>query len=181
MKEVIKAAELMHDYVFRYHEEYSNLEICLEEMGIEVYYADIPNADGYLRFNMETKKPRIVLKAYQADTRQRFTMAHELGHLILHQGWTPNNNKKLPEEILEVTMYRGNSATPIEEKPREKQANEFAGVFLMPRKKVLKLLQELKEKTGKNFNPSLAAKAMAKEFNVSLPAAQIRLKRLLEG
>jgi Zn-dependent peptidase ImmA (M78 family) len=51
--------------------------------------------------------------------RQRFTLAHELGHLIL--------NGRLGEELLE---------------DEEKLANRFAGAFLAPKSEVLKELGE---------------------------------------
>lgn len=51
----------------------------------------------------------IFLNAGQPVDRQRFSLAHELGHLILHRQPTP---------------------------AMEEEANEFAGAFLMPRKDI---------------------------------------------
>ncbi len=62
-------------------------------------------------------KPLVVVSTRWPGDRQRFTLAHELGHLVLH----------------------GRLATSIDE---EKACNRFAGAFLFPRDAVLFLLGE---------------------------------------
>jgi hypothetical protein len=75
-----------------------------------------------------TRHPRIFVRetVYQGvlnwDGRKRFTLAHELGHLLMHPE-TP-----LPRIAL------GNRPAPVDEYNRsaEWQANKFATYFLMP-------------------------------------------------
>ena len=58
-------------------------------------------------------------RAYAGMGRDRFTIAHEIGHLLLHSG--------------EVSMPRYNPGTKIPAyKDSEWQANAFAGELLMP-------------------------------------------------
>jgi len=61
--------------------------------------------------------------AYKDDTRGRFTVAHELGHLCLHWGY--------PRPRLAPEAQKPNDPSP---KGRvEKEANQFAAAFLIPR------------------------------------------------
>lgn len=178
-------AELFHDYVFKDNTDYENLENYLEEIGIEVFYAELERYDGYLRINSERGLPRIVVKANQFPPRQRFTMAHELGHLVLHHNflpWEEWNQIEQDEEnqVLEVTMYRGNIYN-IDETKKERQANDFAGAFLMPTRKIQRLIQQFREKNGRNIKVSELIDYLTREFKVSGPAARMRLKRLFDG
>lgn len=61
--------------------------------------------------------------------RQRFTMAHELGHYILHRG------KNI--EFVDTTFFRSDEMDSI-----EYSANEFASRLLMPEDKLRKLIDE---------------------------------------
>ena len=61
--------------------------------------------------------PLVVISTHQPGDRQRFTLAHELGHLVL--------KGRLPEEMDE-----------------EKACNHFAGAFLLPRSALIQHLGE---------------------------------------
>jgi Zn-dependent peptidase ImmA (M78 family)/DNA-binding XRE family transcriptional regulator len=61
--------------------------------------------------------PVIVVSTHQPGDRQRFTLAHELGHLVLHG--------RLPENLDE-----------------EKSCNHFAGALLLPKKAITEHLGE---------------------------------------
>ncbi|WP_201786460.1 helix-turn-helix domain-containing protein [Neomoorella mulderi] len=82
-----------------------NLTELLEDKGIKVGLVD--GVDGFdaCTFMMEDNTPVIVMRRSLAGDRQRFNLAHELGHIILR-----------PE--------KGASA--------EKAAHRFAGAFLVP-------------------------------------------------
>lgn len=58
-------------------------------------------------------------KACQGDGRARFTIAHEIGHLILH----------LPGRLAQCRLSHGESLRPFEDP--EWQADSFAAEFLM--------------------------------------------------
>lgn len=84
----------------------------LENHGIIIYEMDF-NTDKLMGFTIHTDKgqPIIFLNSNMPNDRKRFTLAHELGHLIMH----------LPFPELD-----------IEDKVIELQADEFAGEFNMP-------------------------------------------------
>jgi IrrE N-terminal-like domain len=67
--------------------------------------------------------------AYKDDTRARFTLAHELGHLCLHWGY--------PRPRLAPEAQKSND--PSAKGRVEKEANQFAAAFLMPRSVATKI------------------------------------------
>lgn len=93
----------------------------------------------------------VILSDAVSTTRNRFTLAHELGHLILHQ----------PKSCSYAKRFESN--------PVEWEANWFAAGFLMPAKRFLIAAQKYKN------NPL----ALASLFGVSERAAEVRLDVLL--
>ncbi|HBZ14947.1 MAG TPA: ImmA/IrrE family metallo-endopeptidase [Pantoea sp.] len=87
--------------------------------------------------------------------RQRFTLAHELGHYFLHR------NRAL--EFVDKALYRSSHMDSM-----EYEANNFAGALLMPRE----ALTEFIVKYG------ATAELIAEHFNVSVLAAKIRVETL---
>lgn len=107
---------------------------------------------------------RIILSPFQDEKRERFTIAHELGHLFLHMGYRTN------EELWE--KQRNNVYHRIGSSEKEYQANEFAAAFLMPANKYLKVLNNIA--VGNMVDTS----KIAEYFNVSVEAASNRGKFL---
>ena len=151
-----------------------NFESAVEKFGVQVKYAfmegDSQNVSGYLM--AENNKPVIVLNAEENTRRQRFTLAHELGHLILHWQWLPGEQINLEDGIFEVSFRKNDihSYTP-EENLREEDANTFAGEFLIPVDDVKKLSEEIVDKTK-------LAKELSIRFNVSYLCASVRVANL---
>lgn len=85
--------------------------------------------------------------------RQRFTIAHELGHYMLH--------KSKNTEFTDTTFFRGDNMDSI-----EYHANEFAARLLMPENILRKLIDEDKIK---NIGE------LASAFNVSSAAMKYRV------
>jgi len=105
-----------------------NLTRALEAAGVVVVHSDMAGSavDG-VTFSAPGLPPLIVLNVNQPADRMRFTLAHELGHLVMHR------------------------TQPTQQ--MEGQANEFASYFLMPTQDIrpyfarridLRLLAELK-------------------------------------
>ena len=91
----------------------------VEEHGIKVFTVELNGEDRFdgLSANVDNM-PVIVVGAEWVGDRQRFTIAHELGHLILFG--------RMPKEW--------------DEKRVEYACNRFAGAFLAPRNEVHKAL-----------------------------------------
>lgn len=106
-------------------------------------------------------KALIGVNSNESHVRQRFTIAHELGHFILH---------KEKETFVD---YRDNQKD-IMRTPREKQANAFAAALLMPR---TKLIKDVKTK----FKDGIYEEGLielAELYEVSTEAMKYRLMNL---
>lgn len=106
-------------------------------------------------------------EARRSPGRRRFTIAHEIGHLILH---VPVSNELFydrPGDIREIDESPGGEELP-ELRRREREANVFARELLMPEP----LLSEQARATGFNLP------ALAERFEVSVPAMRLRLRLL---
>lgn len=110
----------------------------------------------------------IGVNSLQSKTRQRFTVAHELGHLRLqHSG----------EVFVDHMVLRRDRASSQGVDPQEIDANRFAAALLMPQGLVLERLSSIQAAT-----PSLSSQklidALAKDFEVSPEAMSYRLASL---
>lgn len=90
-----------------------NIVSLMERNGIVVIFINIECTDKFDGLTMFTKNqvPVIWLNAKMPNDRKRFSLAHELGHLVMH----------LRSQDLDKT-----------EDDKEREANEFAAEFLMP-------------------------------------------------
>lgn len=100
---------------YKQNEPVLNIFNLLESNGIVVVeFDDVTEKFDGVSFKTDNGTPVIIINKNFSNDRKRFTLAHELGHLLMH--------------ILEdfpISDYRN-------EKEREKEANDFASEFLMP-------------------------------------------------
>ena len=99
--------------------------------------------------------------------RQRFTVAHEFGHYVLHR-----KHSELFVDKEKVLFRNQDSATG--EFKREREANNFAAAMLMPKY----LLENEAKKRDTDFFDEASISDLAKLFNVSVQAMTIRLTKL---
>jgi Zn-dependent peptidase ImmA (M78 family) len=118
-----------------------------ERMGIKVLNVSQPGWAGAVRSN--DNEAFIWVRAEDLETRKRFTVAHELGHLMLHP---------LGTEYRDNEGFTGG--------PGEGEANRFAAGLLMP----MWMLD--------SFAMSLGAdpRFLAGMFDVSVESMKIRLR-----
>lgn len=135
-----------------------------EKMGVTVLGQDMEDDISGL-FVVSEKKPMISFNKKEVDKRVRFTIAHELGHYILHSKEQPVFIDRTPK-----IMYRDITST-TGEVHREREANAFAASLLMPRKLVVNTIERL-------TNDSSLIQNLAKEFSVSEQAMAYRLANL---
>jgi hypothetical protein len=99
--------------------------------------------------------------------RRRFTIAHEIGHFVLHVPKVREVFCDRPGDVREID--EGEPAAELPElAEREREANLFARELLMPEA----LVEEQAHATGFNLP------ALAKRFEVSVPAMRLRLRLL---
>jgi antitoxin HicB len=111
-------------------------------------------------------------RAIGGDGRCRFTIAHEIAHLILHGDDLVVHQGRAFRDIV-TPMEKLPAYVPIFQSP-EWQANAWAAAFLMPLPAVRNYLQRL-AKEGQEFTRG----GFATNFQVSHQAAAIRLEKLL--
>ncbi|WP_294210281.1 ImmA/IrrE family metallo-endopeptidase [uncultured Sphingomonas sp.] len=134
----------------------------VERMGGSVQVQDTLLSDPEHTGSLYVESPssfRIVVPSHTSPERDRFTVAHELGHYVLHYLWAKKKNPSVPDRV--VAFRRGSDRI-------EWEANWFAAAFLMPEAE---------------FRAAFAAKAgdiraIADTFRVSSAAAEVRAKGL---
>jgi len=131
-------------------------------IGVRVLFDELPNGvSGKIQKDNEGKY-YIVANQDEPEVRQRFTIAHELGHYMYHRsligdGVSDSPAYRAPDE----TIYE---TTPLE-RIHERQANQFAANLLMPLARIKEVERE---------NPEISILELARRFNVSEDAMRIR-------
>ncbi len=103
----------------------------------------------------------MAINSDESPVRQRFTIAHELGHFFLH------------ETKGTFIDYRDNKTNIVRDK-RERDANKFAAALLMPKKLLLKDIKSFLE----NGLDKEITTFLAKKYEVSEDAMTFRLMNL---
>lgn len=112
-----------------------NLTRLLERAGVIVGYSDFHGAGvSGVTFAAPGKPPMVLLNPNHPADRVRFTLAHELGHIVMHRFPTPQ---------------------------MEDEANEFASVFLFPKKNLREALR------GRKITLALLA-SLKMEWKISM-------------
>ena len=117
------------------------------------------NLSGAFEFDANGR-PVIRFNPFEQPTRQRFTIAHELGHMLMNH-IVPGERVLRDPKMAYVSGY---------EQPREMQANQFAAQLLMPEAVVRSMARY-----GLNAN---SLREMANSFCVSEVAMGFRLQNL---
>jgi Zn-dependent peptidase ImmA (M78 family) len=110
----------------------------------------------------------IGINSSHPTVRQRFSIAHEIGHLVMHQG------SVFVDQIVRFNRD-GKSSLAID--PEEIQANRFAAALLMPEMLVTVAVKKRLNKKP-NVSPGILISELATEFEVSTQAMEFRLINL---
>ena len=117
---------------------------------------------------IDTGKGTIGVSPNEPNIRQRFTIAHELGHYELHKQETG-----LFIDRGFAVLFR-NQQSSTGEIRREQEANAFAAALLMPEKF---LIQEIKKQKF-DLTDEDSLRELARLFNVSVAAMTYRIANL---
>jgi Zn-dependent peptidase ImmA (M78 family) len=116
----------------------------------------------------EKTRTVIGVNSSHPQTRQRFTIAHEIGHLVLqHKG----------EIFVDQTVVKrdGKSSRAVDR--QEIDANRFAAELLMPERLVLEAVHRRQERSS-DISATQIVDELAIEFQVSPQAMEYRLTNL---
>jgi hypothetical protein len=157
------------------------------EFGLDLHI--IPMPDLYKIFNqngfLSADRTAIYIDEYQYDNfveKYRFTLAHEVGHYVMHKTLYENLKLSSVEEYIDF----------LKSIPRkelfwlESQGDSFAGHLLVPTKKLEELCVNLIEANKNNFSngyhPSIAfwsyaSNELAEIFEVNPKVVEIRIDK----
>ena len=107
------------------------LEIA-ERSGVNVVFANFGANSEKVSGFCDFENSRLYVNAEDIQERQSFTMAHELGHWLLHRSFFLKN----PELYPVLPRF----SDPDRDNPMEKEANKFAACLLVP-ERLLKPVQ----------------------------------------
>jgi Zn-dependent peptidase ImmA (M78 family) len=135
----------------------SDLQPIVEKLGGRITIQNVLDFNRIPSGSIRIDGPNrfeIFLAAHTGPMRDRFTIAHELGHYVLHYLYPNQNGRKV--ERLEAQRYGSGRV--------EWEANWFAAGFLMP----LNLFRE------KYIELQGSIASLAAEFGVSTDSVRIR-------
>lgn len=146
-----------------------------KSLNVEVHYEELEDEVSGVLLVQNNARHILVNKSHHPN-RQRFSIAHELGHLLLHD---QDGGRLFIDTQLRLYQRAGapnssaysepGSATTPQE---EREANQFAAALLMPR-----ILIE-RAALDRDLYDEVDVSALAASFAVSEQAMAIRLQRL---
>jgi Zn-dependent peptidase ImmA (M78 family) len=132
-----------------------------EELDLDLSFEPMED-DVSAMLLIEDGEGHIVVNKSHHANRQRFSIAHEIGHFLLHA--------KGDQLFVDRSFYR-NQASSVGESRQEVEANAFAASLLMPSKLV-------KEDLPDDDDPELYVARLASTYAVSELAMTYRLVKL---
>lgn len=137
------------------------------DQGIDVYETDEFKDDESGSIQKEGEKFVIYVNSKHSPARKRFTIAHEIGHFLLHSDKL-ETKEHIDQVRRPVLMRSKTSKANKEELNMERDADEAAASILMPEAEFKKIWTESK-----------TVAEIAEIFNVSESAATVRAGKLL--
>ena len=143
-----------------------NLDGLTKALGIDLAYDTLdPEISGMIEKidpdNDEYSNYRITINQADSKNRQRFTLAHEIGHYMLHRNL-------IGDGLDDTKAYRSTEAGRYYNKrigsEQETEANRFAAMIVYPRS----ILEDFK-----SSDESLSIKELAEKFGVSETSMKI--------
>lgn len=150
--------ELLREMVEEQHDGEFSLEAAAAMLNIDVAYRnDLPAGTSGMIIKLKSEdRARAYINTNDSYQRQRFTLAHELGHYI-------ERMVEAKDDEFSFSDSRSSSHYDL----HEFYADQFAGGLLMPERKVREVTPSLED-----------ALSVSLHFDVSIPAARKRLERL---
>lgn len=126
------------------------------DLGVNVYFVGFDQPHTNISGFYDCEENAIFVNREEFPLRQTFTVAHELGHKVLHEDWAKSADYKV--------LLRDQSLQ--EKTPQEQEANSFAASLLTPRFLMDRYWQKL------------SVEQLSQLFAVSVPVIKNRLSFL---
>lgn len=140
-----------------------DIEVRMEEVDADL--------SGFLFRDAEKGRAVIGVNAAHPENRVRFTLAHELGHYLLHEGETVHFDGNRPGMTVSLRSNESSKGT----NDNEREANLFAAELLMPAKFLEK---DLRGQHAMDLMEDGTLAELAKKYKVSVQALTFRLNNL---
>ena len=139
----------------------------IRQHGIGLQESVLEDSVSGMMITRENGTTVVAINQSHHENRKRFSMAHELGHYVLHR-----TTRSIFVDSSEQKFYRDAEAS-TGTKLQEIEANAFAAELLMPREKIEEFLPE-----KLNYLDEGVIERLADEFKVSQSAMIFRLQKL---
>jgi Zn-dependent peptidase ImmA (M78 family) len=145
------------------------VEKIAKKLGLDVVQRDLgSNVSGVLY--VQNGKGTIGYNPNESEVRKRFTIAHEIGHFVLHK---INNDMFIDKK--EFKLFRNEQSSTGEHR-MEQEANAFAAALLMPKELLITEIKKFKIDLSDDEDDSI--RNLAKKFEVSATAMTYRIDNL---
>ncbi|MFC7049291.1 ImmA/IrrE family metallo-endopeptidase [Emcibacter nanhaiensis] len=131
-----------------------------KELGLSVKSSSLhANISGEIRPDPSNRGSFIIkVNRHEPKTRQRFTVAHEIAHYLLHEDL-------IGDGISDDILYRSSQSNKV-----EAEANRLAAAIVMPWESIKVELEKIK-----SLSDEEKVTVLSEIFNVSQVAMRIRL------
>lgn len=160
-KEWRQLTEEQRAVIEQFHESYPvKIGKMAKGFGLKVLLKPLPaKISGEIRPSSESESGfEIGVNRFEKNTRQRFTIAHEIGHFLLH-------SHLIGGGITDTVLYRSRLSNKM-----EAEANRIAADILMPAKLIRKVSEDLQIRLSEEY-----VDEFAEALQVSVQAMRIRL------
>lgn len=144
-----------------------DVEGIARSLGLEVIYADLGDGNSGLLIS-DGATAQICVEESESSVRQRFTIAHEIGHYSLRHQF--ENGEHVHVDKGNYISQRGPTASDGSN-AKEIEANQFAAALLMPS-------NSIRQWAAKFAGDDKQVSRLSEMFNVSEQAMTIRLTSL---
>jgi Zn-dependent peptidase ImmA (M78 family) len=145
------------------------IEQIAKELGATINYLPFDGDGDLAGMLVRTEGKTIIgVNALHHMNRQRFTIAHECGHLVLHKDEVHIDRK--------FSVKRRDQISSLAIDPQEIEANRFAAELLMPFDMIVNELIE----TDLDYEDAVDLKRLCSKYKVSAQAMSNRLSNIIE-
>jgi Zn-dependent peptidase ImmA (M78 family) len=158
-----------------------DLDQVLKSLNVRVHPEDMDDETAGVLI-VKGEQRHILVNKGHSENRRRFTIAHELGHLTLHDdeaNGDPSGQRMFIDRQIRVYQRVGEASSAVYQQEgsmttveQEREANVFAACLLMPAHHVTRAALE------RDLFDEISVASLARNFQVSEQAMSIRLQQL---
>ena len=147
------------------------VEVIAKSLGATVRYAPFKGELAGMLIRDDVKRGVVIgVNSLHHPNRQRFTIAHECGHLQLHKG------RQAYIDRSPLRINRRDEVSSQATNAEEIEANRFAAELLIPYEMIMNDVLE----SDLDIDDEMALRELADRYGVSLQAMMLRIRSVFE-